>query len=55
LAIVCETLAPGSAAQVVADRHGIGTGLIYTWRKQMLKAAKGKRRGGGIWRPIAGA
>ena len=28
-----------SVAQVVADRHGIGTGLIYTWRKQMLRAA----------------
>ena len=39
LAIVRETLAPGSVAQVVPDRHGIGTGLIYTWRKQMLKAA----------------
>ncbi len=37
LAIVRETLAPGSVAQVVADRHGIGTGLIYTWRKQMLR------------------
>ncbi|WP_350356123.1 transposase [Acidisoma cladoniae] len=34
LAIVRETLSPGSVAQVVADRHGIGTGLIYTWRKQ---------------------
>jgi transposase len=39
LAIVRETLATGSTAQVVADRHGIGTGLIYTWRKQMLRAA----------------
>jgi transposase len=39
LAIVRETLAAGSTAQVVADRHGIGTGLIYTWRKQMLRAA----------------
>lgn len=39
LAIVRETLAPGSVAQVVADRHGIGTGLIYTWRKQMLRTA----------------
>ncbi len=39
LAIVRETLVPGSVAQVVADRHGIGTGLIYTWRKQMLRAA----------------
>ena len=34
-----ETLASGAVAQVVADRHGISTGLIYTWRKQMLKAA----------------
>ena len=34
-----ETLAPGAVAQVVADRHGIGTGLLYTWRKQMLRAA----------------
>ena len=39
LAIVRETLAAGSTAQRVADRHGIGTGLIYTWRKQMLRAA----------------
>lgn len=39
LAIVRETLAAGSTAQGVADRHGIGTGLIYTWRKQMLRAA----------------
>jgi transposase len=39
LAIVRETLAPGATAQAVADRHGIGTGLIYTWRKQMLRAA----------------
>lgn len=39
LAIVRETLVAGSTAQLVADRHGIGTGLIYTWRKQMLRAA----------------
>ena len=39
LAIVRETLAPGAVVQVVADRHGIGTGLLYTWRKQMLRAA----------------
>ena len=38
LAIMRETLAPGAVAQVVADRHGIGTGLLYTWRKQMLRA-----------------
>ena len=39
LAVVRETLRPGAVAQVVADRHGIGTGLLYTWRKQMLRAA----------------
>jgi transposase len=39
LAIVRETLSAGATAQAVADRHGIGTGLIYTWRKQMLRAA----------------
>ena len=39
LAIVRETWAAGSTAQRVTDRHGIGTGLIYTWRKQMLRAA----------------
>jgi len=39
LAIVRETLAPGAVAQAVAERHGIGTGLLYTWRRQMLLAA----------------
>ncbi len=39
LRIVRETLRPGAVAQVVADQHGIGTGLLYTWRKRMLKAA----------------
>ena len=33
-----ETLAPGSTAQAVADWHEIGTNLIYTMRKQMLRA-----------------
>jgi transposase len=39
LRIVRETLRPGAVAQAVADRNGIGTGLLYTWRKQMLTAA----------------
>jgi len=39
LAIVRETPAPGAVAQAVAGRHGISTGLLYTWRKQMLLAA----------------
>ncbi len=25
--------------QVVADRHGVSTGQLYTWRKQMLATA----------------
>ena len=36
LRIVLETLEPGAVVQVVADRHGISTGQLYTWRKQML-------------------
>ena len=39
LRIVRETLRPGAVAQVVADRNGIGTGQLYTWRKQMMTAA----------------
>ena len=39
LSVVRETLEPGAVAKVVADRHGISTGLLYTWRKQMLTTA----------------
>ncbi|HEY4250946.1 MAG TPA: transposase, partial [Roseomonas sp.] len=39
LRIVRETLAPGAVVQAVADRHGISTGQLYTWRKQMLAMA----------------
>ena len=39
LRIVRETLEPGAVAKVVADRHGIGTGLLFTWRREMLAAA----------------
>ena len=34
--IVRETLRSGAFASAVADQHGIGTGPLYTWRKQML-------------------
>jgi len=37
--IVQETLAPGAIVTVVARRHGIGTGLLYSWRKQALAGA----------------
>ena len=34
--IVAESLEPGLTPSEVAQRHGIGTGLLYTWRRQML-------------------
>ncbi|HEY2503848.1 MAG TPA: transposase [Mycobacterium sp.] len=39
LSVVRETLERGAVAKVVAERHGISTGLLYTWRKQMLTTA----------------
>jgi transposase len=36
LRIVQETLRPGAVIADVARRHGIGSGLLYTWRKEML-------------------
>jgi transposase len=39
LRIVRESLQPGMAVQAVADRYGIGNGLLYTWRKQILATA----------------
>ena len=37
--IVRETLAPGAIVTEVARRHGIGTGLLYSWRKGALEWA----------------
>ena len=39
LRIVRETLEPGAVVQTVADRNGVSTGQLYTWRKQMLATA----------------
>lgn len=39
LAIVRETLEPGAIMALVARRHRIGTGQLYTWRKQLLEGA----------------
>jgi transposase len=36
-AIVEESLAPHASAAAIARRHGIGTGQLYTWRRQLLK------------------
>ena len=35
--IVMESLDPGGSPIAVARRHGIGTGLLYTWRRQMVE------------------
>jgi len=36
-----ESLAPGATAGEVARRHEISTGLLYTWRKQLLNGELG--------------
>ncbi len=37
LRIVGESLEPGASPIAVARRHGIGSGLLYTWRRQMVE------------------
>ncbi|MFW7266808.1 IS66-like element accessory protein TnpA [Gluconacetobacter sp. Hr-1-5] len=39
LAILKETTQPGAIVAVVARRYGIGTGQLYTWRKQLVRGA----------------
>ena len=39
MAIVQESCSPGAVPTQVARRYGISTGLLYTWRKQLLTAA----------------
>ena len=39
LAILKETTQPGAIVAMVARRYGIGTGQLYTWRKQLLRGA----------------
>jgi transposase len=36
--IAAESLAPGASPTAVAWRHGISSGLLYTWRKALLAA-----------------
>lgn len=38
LRIVAEAMQPGVVAKEVARRAGIGTGLLYTWRREFLTA-----------------
>ena len=39
MAIVQESCTCGASPTQVARRYGISTGLLYTWRKQLLTAA----------------
>ena len=41
LRIVGESLEPGASPIAVARRHGIGSGLLYTWRQQLLRGELG--------------
>ena len=38
--IVNEMLAPGAVALKVAERHEISTGLLFTWRRQLMADAQ---------------
>jgi transposase len=35
--MVLESLEPGGSPVAVARRHGIGTGLLYSWRRQLVE------------------
>jgi transposase len=39
--IVAESLQPGASAIAVARRHGIGSGQLYTWRRQLREGQFG--------------
>ena len=39
--IAAESLVAGTSAIVVARKHGISTGQLYTWRQQLLRDAVG--------------
>jgi transposase len=42
LRIVEEAFAPGAVAKRVAERHEISTGLLFTWRRQLMVDASAK-------------
>lgn len=39
-AIVEESLSPHATPTLIARKHGIGTGQLYTWRHQLLRARR---------------
>jgi transposase len=42
LRIVEEAFAPGAVAKRVAERHEISTGLLFTWRRQLMVEASAR-------------
>lgn len=38
-AVVAETRIPGASLAGIARKHGIGTGLLYSWRRRLLTEA----------------
>jgi transposase len=40
--IAMESLGPGAAAAEIAREHGIRTGQLYTWRRQLLRSGLGE-------------
>jgi transposase len=51
LSILQKAFAPGAVAAHVAREANIGTGQLYTWRKQLMK--KGLEDGNGFIRVVA--
>jgi transposase len=43
--ILAAAFAPGAVVREVARRVNITTGLLYTWRKQLMKKSQGGRDG----------
>ncbi len=39
--IAAESLEPGASAVMVARKHGISRGQLYTWRQELLRGAVG--------------
>jgi len=44
LAIIGEAFSPGSSIAQTVERHEIGTGQLYTWRRQLLDGKLGGPR-----------
>jgi transposase len=44
-AIVAESYAPHITITAIARKHGIGTGLLYGWRHQLLGNRRGEAAG----------